>query len=113
MGVFWEAVLTFFAVFGLIMLIWVLLGRMLRPIPGRGMCILLPGQGGGEGLEGTLRGVIWLRSLGLIRCPVIIADAGLDQEGKALVGRLTQQWSQVYRCPVEELGENLSCLKRE
>lgn len=113
MGVFWEGVLTFFSVFGLIMLIWVLFGRMLRPISSRGICILLPGQGGGEGLEGMLRGVIWLRSLGLLCCPVIIADMGLEQEGKVLAEQLTRQWSQVYWCPAEELGENLSCLKRE
>lgn len=111
MRVFLESVLTFLTVFGLLMLLLVLFGRMVRPSAGKGMCVVLIGRGCGEELEGRLRGLIWLRSLGLLSCPVVIVDAGLNQEGSELAGRITRQWNQVYWCPLEELGENLSCLK--
>ncbi len=113
MGLFWEGLLTLLAVLGLAVLGYILFGRLLHPIPGNTICILLMGSGKGERLEGELRSVIWLRSLGLLRCPVVLADTGLDDEGIELTRRLTQRWSEVYFCPIEKLGENLSCLKRE
>lgn len=113
MEMFWEGVLTFLAVLGLVMLIWVLFGRILCPVPGKGMYILLIGTGCGEGLEGKLRGVIWLRSLGLLNCPVVVADVGLNRDGKELAERLTRQWSKVYQCSAEELGKVLSCSFRK
>ena len=113
MGLFWEGFLTLLAALGLAVLGCILFGRLLHPLPGNTICILLMGSGDGGRLEGELRSVIWLRSLGLLRCPVILADTGLNEEGLELASRLTRRWSEVYCCPIGELRENLSCLKRE
>ncbi len=102
-----ECLLTLLAGFGLALLVGVLFSRLLHPVSSRNLCLLLAGKGSGERLEGDLRGVIWLRSLGLLRCSVIIADAGLNEEGLELARHLTRRWSEVSLCPTEELGENL------
>ena len=112
MGVIWESVLTLLTVFGLAVPGYILLGRLFHPISDKGLCILIAGYGDGERLEGEVRSVMWLRSLGLLRCPVVIADIGLNQEGLEVAQRLTRRWGEVSRCPLEELGENLYCFKQ-
>ena len=44
------------------------------------------------GLEQSVRALMWLRSLGLLRCPVVIVDLGLDREGLAVAQRLALRW---------------------
>ena len=94
-----EILLTAACAGGLTALLWWLFGRLLRPIPAQpGQVVFIPGRGMGDGLEQTLRAYIWLRSLGLLRCPVVVADAGLNEQGRALVCRLARRWPQVLVC---------------
>lgn len=53
---------------------------------------VLEGQGDGGGLEQSVRALMWLRSLGLLRCPVVTVDLGLDREGLAVAQRLALRW---------------------
>ncbi len=86
---------------------WWLLGRLLRPIPIRGGFAVIPGSGNGEGLEQSVRVFIWLRSLGLLDCPVVIADGALTPEGRELALRLAARWPDVALWPAANLGELL------
>ena len=54
-----------------------------------------------------MRACIWLRGLGLLSCPVIIADAGLTPQGWELALRLTARWPGVVLWPASELGDLL------
>ena len=80
---------------------------LLRPLPGHGAYLVLPGRDEGEGLEQQVRACIWLRGLGLLSCPVVIADAGLTPQGWELALRLTARWPGVVLWPASELGDLL------
>ena len=80
-------------------------GRFLRPAPENGYWILVPGEGDGEHLEQDLRGLMWLRSMGLLACPVAIADVSLSREGREVALRLIVRWPDVVLWPADALGE--------
>ena len=75
------------AAFGLVSLGWLALGALLLP----GRCdarLMVSAQGGGDGLEQTVRGLLWLRHTGLWRGEIVIEDCGLDRDGLALAQAL-------------------------
>ena len=75
------------AAFGLVSLGWLVLGALLLP----GRCdarLTVSARGGGEGLEQTVKGLLWLRRTGLLRGEVVIEDCGLDGDGLALAWAL-------------------------
>lgn len=108
MGAFWDAVWAVACICGLAFLGWWLFGLMLRPLPGREASVVLAGRGAGERLEQQVRSFLWLRSLGLLRCPIVIADAGLTPEGWALACRLTSRWPEVSLWPAGDLGDYIA-----
>lgn len=70
----WELTLCFFAVLGLVTLIWVLLGILLRPWP-RDLEIRLDmGEIPRERWEHTLRYLCWLWDLGLLPGTVVLRN---------------------------------------
>ena len=56
-----EGMLTLLAALGLGFLVWLLFGRLLHPIPGSELTVLLPGRDDGATLERDVRAVLWLR----------------------------------------------------
>ena len=84
---------------------WVLLGRLLRPIPAWNVRLVIAGRGAGEELEQTVRGLMWLRGLGLLSCPVVIADVDLTPQGWELALRLTLRWPDLALWPASALEE--------
>ena len=90
---------------GLALLGSLLLGWFLRPVSENGFWILVPGEGNGEHLERDLRGLMWLRNMGLLSCPVAIADVSLSQEGREVAFRLIVRWPDVVLWPVDALDE--------
>ena len=75
------------AAFGLVSLGWLALGALLLP----GRCearFTVSARGGGEGLEQTVKGLLWLRRAGLWRGVIVIEDRGLDEDGLALARAL-------------------------
>ena len=109
MGTFWDAALAVVCAAGLALLGWWLFGLLLRPLPGHGAYLVLPGRDEGEGLEQQVRACIWLRGLGLLSCPVVIADAGLTPQGWELALRLTARWPDVILWPAGGLED---CIAR-
>ena len=102
-----EIVLTAVCALGLAGAAWWLFGRLLRPIPRRRVRALVIGRGDGEELEQSVRAYIWLRSLGLLSCPIIIADVDLTAQGWELALRLTARWPGVILWPAAHLEEYL------
>ena len=69
---------------------WLATGRLLLP----GSCpvrALVEGRGCGEGLEHTVRGLLWLRKAGLWRGTVVIQNCGLDDRGILLAQLLARR----------------------
>lgn len=95
MELFFEGLLTALCAMGLALIAGWLFSRLLRPIPGADIRALIPGEGDGEGLEQSVRALMWLRSLGLLRCPVYIQDRGLTPEGRRLARQLCRRWPAV------------------
>lgn len=78
------------AAFGLVSLGWLALGALLLP----GRCaarFVVSARGGGEGLEQTVKSLLWLRYTGLWRGEIVIEDCGLDEEGAALARTLAEK----------------------
>lgn len=107
-GAFWDAAIAAACVAGLAFGAWWLFGLMLRPLPGREARIILPGRGEGERLEQQVRSFVWLRGLGLVRCPVVIADIDLTPAGRELALRLALRWPWVVLWPMSDLPDYLS-----
>ena len=105
MGTFWDAALALMCILGLALVGCWLFGLLLRPLPGREAKVILTGRGVGEDLEQQVRSFLWLRGLGLLRCPIIIADAGLTPAGWELALRLTARWPEVILWPASDLGD--------
>ena len=82
-----QFIAVLLAAFGLVSLGWLALGALLLP----GRCaarFVVPARGGGEGLEQTVRSLLWLRRTGLWRGELVIEDRGLDGDGLALARTL-------------------------
>lgn len=98
-----EILLTILSAAGLLFLVGWLYGRLLRPIQNPGVLGVIPGRGGGEGLEHAVRALVWLRSLGLLDCPIVIANIDLDPQGWELALHLAARWPDVALWPVGDM----------
>ncbi len=107
MGLLWEILLSLLCALGLGLLGALLFGRLLRPIPGGDLWLLIPGRGDGARLEQEVRGAMWLRGLGLLNCPVVIVDLGLTGQGRALAFQLLARWNSLVLWPGDHLSELL------
>lgn len=105
MRLLWDGLVTLLAALGLALLGGLLFGRLLRPIPGPDLWVVVPGRGGGEGLERELLALEWLCELGLLRCRVVVADLSLTVEGQELAQRLVGRWENVVLWPAQSLHE--------
>ena len=100
-----EIAVTAVCVLGLALLAWWLFGRLLRPIPGQRVRGLIAGRGDGADLEQSVRAFVWLRGLGLLSCPVVIADVDLTPAGRETALRLAARWPGVALWPAEHLAD--------
>lgn len=79
-----------FAVFGLACLVWLAYGWMLLP----GSCpveAVVTATGSGEGLEQTVKGLLWLQKNRLWEGTITIRDGGLTEEGRMVALTLAKQ----------------------
>ena len=79
------------AAFGLGSLVWLALGTLLLPAscPTRAV---VTGRGRGDGLEQSIKAMLWLRRTGLWQGSVTIEDDGLDEAGLALAKALSERY---------------------
>ena len=76
--------------FGLGCLLWLVYGWMLLP----GACplsVVVTATGGGEGVEQTIKGLLWLKKNRLWSGTISIRDGGLNREGLMLVLTIARQ----------------------
>lgn len=85
------------AAIGGLSVLWALLGWLL-PVCGRGW-ILCPAE---PDWPGFVPVYLWLRSLGLVKCPLILVDLGLSQKQREY---FAEKGIEIYS--LEELPERL------
>ena len=81
--------------------------KLFLPLAGPGLYAVLMAAGDGSGLEPRVRAYCVLRSWGLLRAPLLLADAGLSAEGRALAAKLCGLDGQIRFCRAEALPEIL------
>lgn len=113
MSLYLETVLATMCVLGLAGVAWWLLGRLLRPIPEKTTRIFVAGRSDGAQLEQTVRGFLWLRSLGLLTCPIVIVDVDLNARGHELALELAAKWPGIMVWPLVHVPYDLEHLYRE
>ncbi|MBE6972412.1 MAG: hypothetical protein E7440_00815 [Ruminococcaceae bacterium] len=107
MYVFFGSVLALACMAGLCCVVCLLYSKMLRPHSARGTMAVVWGVGAGEELEQRVRSLVWLQECGLLRCTVMIADVGLNEEGRALAARLAGRYPVLTLCTREELEQRM------
>lgn len=107
-----DAILALLVVFGLIYLGWLLFGELLAPDQpgGEGIYAVLRAEGDGEGLEQEVNRLLWLSGRERIFRRVLLADAGLSQEGLRVAEQLAKKWPELVFCSIDELPLHLSPL---
>ena len=90
--------LGFLAAFGLVCVLWVLVGMFL---PGSGRCTLIlicdP-----KAESAILRRIIWLREMGLLRCGILLSGCGLTGQQRE---QLRKKYPTIEFCDPEKPGE--------
>ena len=105
MGPVEEGMLALLCAVGAAALIWLFFGWLIRPAKVDRLWTVLPAQGGGAALEGTLQWLAWLRRAGLFHGEAVIWDVGLTAEGREVALRLCLRWPWVTCCPKGSLEE--------
>ncbi len=99
--------LIFFALAGLLFLIWALFGLLLTPVFGEEMVTLCYCQGDGGDLERQVRAYGWLRDERVSGGRLVIVDCGLDEQGLCLAQLLRQDYDWLDYCPRPALEDYL------
>lgn len=96
-----EVVIALLAAGGLLMLSWLLFGRLFAPVgkDGTPVYAVIPALGNGEGLEYTVGGLLWLRGGNLARFHIVVADFGLDECGLRAAEALLSREPGLIFCP--------------
>lgn len=105
-----EVLLSLLSVLGLLTLSWLLYGHILSPAGGGRSCALIPASGGGEDLEQSVRGLLWLKGGGLLPGRVAIVDCGLNEDGRALAAALLRREPSLEVWTAEDLNETITRL---
>lgn len=85
-----QFIAVLLAAFGLVSLGWLALGALVLP-GGCAARMVIAADGDGGGLEQAVRAALWLRRTGLWRGEVVIEDAGLTVDGRALARLLAEE----------------------
>ena len=105
MGPMEEGILALLCAVGAVSLVVLFFGWLVRPMGQPPLLVVLPGRGDGDGLEGTLRWLAWLRRAGLLQGEAVIWDDGLTAAGRELALHLSLRWPWVTCCPRDVLEE--------
>ena len=81
-----------------LLLLWMLRGAALLPIrlgKGQSLTLLLRAAGSGEGLEQTVRALLWITENGTLPGSIVIEDAGLDPDAKEALVLLQARFDRI------------------
>ena len=105
MGPVTEAILALLCALGAALLLWLLLGWLVRPASVHNLWTVIPGRGTETRWRPPSGSWAWLRRAGLFRGEAVIWDAGLTPEGRELALHLALRWSWVTCRPRGTLEE--------
>lgn len=88
--------LAFSLVFFLFLFLAICFARALLPV--EKAFIFLPVKDKGEDLQQRLYALMWLKNLGILRCPIYLLDQGLNAEGHSQIAQLTNRWQDIKIC---------------
>ena len=97
---FWVAV-SLPVCLGLGLLFFLLRGKLATPVhsaKGAEVHAVVTASGSGEHLEQTVTDLLWLIRSGKLRCDILLVDAGLDQEARAMVRLLVRDEPRIHLC---------------
>ncbi len=77
----WYVIFGFLAAFGALCALWVLFGLFFPGAKG-GVLVCLCRDGNEDAI---LRRYTWLAGMGLLRCPLVLLDSGLDEKYRAKI----------------------------
>ena len=105
-----ELGMSLLAAIGLLSLTWLFLGKWITPMECAGVpiCIVIHGEGAGFGLEHTIHTLILRQSRERAKYPLILVDAGLNEEGRMVARLLLNRWPEVRLCRPEELANYIT-----
>ena len=86
--------------------IWTVYGTLrtpVRTVRGTGVHTVISVRGSAEGLEQTLRGLVWLQQNGTVVGRIAIVDCGLDEEGRVLSRLAVKKYGNIVICRGEDL----------
>lgn len=101
-----EIVLAFVLSLSIILLIWAVRGRLLRPdigVKNSRVTVIVPAGADSERLEREIRGLRWLRDDGILNANILIVDAGMDKETAQIANSLTLNNPSVLICRPDEI----------
>lgn len=84
--------------------------RLLLPERAQGTSTVVWAAGAGEELELRVRSLMWLQECGLLRCHVVIANGGLNEEGRAVAERLVMRYPTLTLCNRSDLEKRLESI---
>lgn len=103
-----EFIIGILAAWGLIMLLWTLAGAMFLPLSRSAdmrLTLLLQGKGDAHRLEHCLKGVLWLRDMGLIWWDVVILEDQLSEEARQQAEKLAENEQHVAILSMDTLRD--------
>ena len=105
-----ELIMALLAAIGLLSLAWLLFEHALLPAGciGAPMCVVIRGEGAGCGLEHTIHTMILRQSREKARCPLVLVDVGLNEEGRVVANLLLTRWPEIRLCRPEELANYIT-----
>jgi hypothetical protein len=89
-----EIIVGALAAWGLLMLLWTLVGVLFLPLRKRQklkLTVVVRGQEDSPELERYVRGLKWLRDLGLVWWDILILEDSLSPEARDTARRLSEQ----------------------
>ena len=106
MPIFLQIAIAVAAAAVLFGVIWTVYGALRTPVrcgQGTGVHTVVSVRGSAEGLEQTLRGLVWLQQNGAVVGQIAIVDCGLDEEGRVLSRLAVKKHGNIVICRAEDL----------
>ena len=91
----WDMILVFVVVFGIVTLLWGLVGLLYKPVFSEEMITYLPVSGDAEKLEQQVRGYAWFREGRVSGSVLVLIDRGLSDVGKRSVEIICRKYDWV------------------
>ena len=108
MSIFLQIVIALAGISVMFGVFWFVYGTLRTPVrfgKGAGVNTVVSVRDKAEGLEQTLDGLIWLRENGALDAQILIADCGMDEEGRALAGQAVKKYGKIAICKAEDVRQ--------